>query len=200
MISYNPIEIKGNWTKGYALDIHTTSSEYLGDDEFGHPRFKTKYSELGESVLRLKYREDKSVLKDILDAITDFLKNKWKIMDTLDYIVPAPPSKLNREYQPVIEIVEKLSDIIDVPMCIDSLVKIKATQELKEIVDYEERKRILKDAFDIQNDCIKDKNILLFDDLYRSGATLKIITEVLYNKGKVNSVYILTLTKTRSKR
>jgi predicted amidophosphoribosyltransferase len=200
MISIKPIELKGNWTKGYSLDIHTISSTYLGDDEFGHPCFDTKRSELGELVIRLKYRDDKSVLNDILDSITDFLKNKWKIINTLDYIVPVPPSNLTRKYQPVIEIAEKLSNTIKLPVCIDSLVKVKKTPELKDIVDFEKRKEILEDAFNIQNDCIKGKNILLFDDLYRSGATLQIITGVLYNKGKVKNVYVLTLTKTRSKR
>jgi len=115
-------------------------------------------------------------------------------------IMPVPPSNLNRKFQPVIEIAENTSSILDIPMCIDSLVKNKVTHELKEIVDFEERKEILKDAFNIQNDCIESKNILLFDDLYRSGATLRVITEILYNKGKVNNVYVLTLTKTRSKR
>ena len=129
-----------------------------------------------------------------------FLKDKWKVVAELNYIIPVPPSNLNRAYQPVIEIVDRLSDALNIPICTDVLVKVKETPELKEIVEYSKREEILKDAFNIQNDCLKGKNILLFDDLYRSGATLRVIAEILYNKGKVNNVYILTLTKTRTKR
>ncbi len=46
----------------------------------------------------------------------------------------------------------------------------------------------------------KGRNILLFDDLYRSGETLKAVAQILKNKAGVKNVYILTITKTRSKR
>jgi competence protein ComFC len=200
MVNVKPIEIKGNWSKGYVLDIHTTSSIYLGDDEYGHPHFDTKRSELGELIIRLKYREDKSVIGDILETICLFLKNTWKITDSLDFIIPVPPSKVDRKFQPVVEIAEKLSAKIHVPMCVDSLKKTKVTQELKDIVDFDRRKEILKDAFDVNGNSLQGKNILLIDDLFRSGATLQTITEVLYNKGKVKNVFVLTLTKTRSKK
>jgi len=40
----------------------------------------------------------------------------------------------------------------------------------------------------------------LFDDLYRSGATLNAITQALKDKGKAKEVYALTLTMTRRRR
>ena len=200
MTNINPIELKGNWAKGYALDVHTVSSEYLGDDDYGHPHFDTKRSELGELVIQLKYRDNKSGVGDIIKAASGFLKDKWKIVSELDYIIPVPPSNLNRAFQPVNEIVDRLSDALNIPVCNDTLVKVKKTPELKEIVEYTKRGEILEDAFSIQDDRLKGKAILLFDDLYRSGATLRVITEMLYNKGKVNKVYVLTLTKTRTKR
>lgn len=30
-----PIKLNGIWNEGYALDYHTISSEYLGEDPFG---------------------------------------------------------------------------------------------------------------------------------------------------------------------
>ena len=29
----NPIKIYGEWKEGYAMDLHTISSEYLGENE-----------------------------------------------------------------------------------------------------------------------------------------------------------------------
>jgi hypothetical protein len=66
MVEINPKPITGNWTEGFALDFHTLSSEYIGDDEYGHPQFDTKRSDVGELLYRLKYGKDKSVLGDII--------------------------------------------------------------------------------------------------------------------------------------
>jgi len=38
----------------------------------------------------------------------------------------------------------------------------------------------------------------LFDDLYRSGATMDAITTALYEQGKAADVFALTITRTRS--
>jgi predicted amidophosphoribosyltransferase len=79
------------------------------------------------------------------------------------------------------------------------LIKVKETPELKNVYDYQKRLELLKDAFAAKNLLLKGKNVLLFDDLYRSGATLNAITRVLSEKGMVSKVYVLALTKTRSK-
>lgn len=39
--------------------------------------------------------------------------------------------------------------------------------------------------------------MLLFDDLYRSGATLNAVTRVLYEQARCSDVYALALTRTR---
>jgi hypothetical protein len=80
MVQINPKRIIGRWTEGFALDFHTLSSEYIGDDEYGHPQFDTKRSEIGELLYRLKYREDKSVLGDIISTASRFIKSKnWPV-------------------------------------------------------------------------------------------------------------------------
>lgn len=63
MINISPIKLPGNWFEGFALDLHTISSEFLGYDEYGHEVFDTKRSEMGELLYRLKYGSDKSVLQ-----------------------------------------------------------------------------------------------------------------------------------------
>ena len=199
MVAIKPIELKGNWIKGYALDIHTISSEYLGDNELGHSIYKTDRSPLGELLFQLKYRSDKSVLDEISNTAVDFLNNTWQITNCIDLIIPVPPSDLDRDFQPVIEIASSLSSKLKIKIDTYSLIKLKETPELKNVEIFEERLALLDDVLDIKDLSIERKNILLFDDLYRSGATLQVITKALYEKGKVNSVYVLTLTKTRSR-
>jgi len=44
MISFHPVRIPGRWREGYALDLHTVQSTFLGDDAYGHARFDTERS------------------------------------------------------------------------------------------------------------------------------------------------------------
>jgi predicted amidophosphoribosyltransferase len=45
---------------------------------------------------------------------------------------------------------------------------------------------------------VQGRRILLFDDLYRSGATMNAITAALYDEGAAADVFALTITRTRS--
>lgn len=182
------------------MDLHTLSSEFLGYDAYGHPDFATKRSELGELLYKLKNKSDKSVIIDIVDIVVNFLKYEWKISSSLEGIIPIPPSKTVRVLQPVIELAKGISTAIGVELYSDYLKKEKDTPELKNVYDFHERMELLKDNYDIKNDVLVDRNVLLFDDLYRSGATLNATTNILYNKGKVRRVFALALTKTRSLR
>lgn len=53
----------------------------------------------------------------------------------------------------------------------------------------------LEDAFEIDPRTTKGKRLLLFDDLYGSGATVRTIAEALLKQGGAQSVHLLALTK-----
>lgn len=195
MVQINPKRITGSWTEGFALDFHTLSSEYIGDDEYGHPQFDTRRSDVGELLYKLKYRKDKSVLGDIIATASQFIKSKnWPV----DLIVCVPPSRKGRQFQPVVPVAIGIGKVLGVDVCVDTVVKVKDTPELKNIFDFEERMRILKDAFEIRNPVIAGCNVLLFDDLYRSGTTLNVVSGLLLQEGRVRNLYALTITMTRS--
>lgn len=153
---------------------------------------------MGDLLYRLKYKSDKLALDDIIDTLVNFLKNHWKIVHAIDAIIPVPPSR-NRTFQPVLRIAKGISSRLRIPLHDDILVKTKETPELKDVFEFEARMKLLKNAFSVAGNVLKEKSILLIDDLYRSGATLNAVTEILYKQGKVHKVYVLTLTKTRSK-
>lgn len=189
------IEIFRNWERGFALDLHTLSSEYLGVDEFGHDRFNTKRTKIGNLIYRLKYQSDKSVMPEIISTIKASIKG----IDKMDFIVPVPPSNISRKFQPVYEIGENLSEDTGVPFIKDALSK-KSTTELKNVTDFSERERILKESISLKSGIdFSNKKVLVLDDLYRSGATLRAVTSVILESGNAKNVFVLTLTKTRSK-
>ena len=192
MADFHPIKLEGDWNIGYALDLHVISSEFIGYNEFGHPQFDTKRTILGELLHKLKYKSDKSVLNDILRILNNFKKFR-----SIDVIIPVPPSNTSRRFQPVIEIANRLGDSLGIQVLPNAVRKVKDTPELKNMSTFEEKCGLLQDAFEIRDSSISGKTILLFDDLYQTGATLTAITRILYKKGKVSKVIVLTLTKTK---
>ncbi len=187
------IEIVGNWKKGFAFDVHTLASTYLGVDEFGHDKYENTRSEMGELVYKLKYVGDETTISKIVDLL-----DKIKGIESMDFIVPIPATKKRRPIQPVLEIANKLGRRKGVTVLDKLLIKHTGEQELKNITDIEERQAILKKSLTLSKEHdISGINILLVDDLYRSGATLSAATDILYEVGKVKDVYVLTMTKTR---
>ena len=57
-----------------------------------------------------------------------------------------------------------------------------------------QRTEILKDAFSVSQHRTNGKRLLLIDDLYRSGATVSAIAQLLTGAGAARAVYLLTLT------
>ncbi len=195
MVNINPTRISGRWSSGFALDVHTTSSEVHGHNEYGHPRFETNRSEIGELLYKLKYHSDRSVVPAIVEAVGSFVES---YLPAMDLIVPVPPSTPRRE-QPLILIARALAAKVSVPLSEDCVWKIRETPQLKNAYEYDQRWRLLDGAFEVDSACVGEKTLLLLDDLYRSGATLNAITSALYDKGGAKDVLALTITRTRSR-
>jgi competence protein ComFC len=188
-------KIKNNWKSGIAYDIHTISSTYLGKDEFGHDKYDTKRSEMGELVYQLKYKHDDTVVQKIVDLLLQI-----KGLEKMDCLIAIPPSNLKRKHQPVFLVATELGKRLNIPVYTDYLIK-NTTVELKSVTDPTKRVELLKKSMSIYKKYnISNQNVLLIDDLYRSGSTLQVATDLLYNNCNVKDVYVLTMTKTRSNR
>jgi len=195
-VKINPRKLRGAWTDGFALDVHTTGSTFLGYNAYGHPEFDTARSPLGDLVYRLKNRGDRSTIEPIVETVVAFLKT-WQLR--VDSIVPVPPSNTAKKSQPVIELATTISERTGIPLCTSCMSKVKSTAQLKDIFDRAKRDEILADAFSVNRDQTKGKRLLVFDDWYRSGATAGAITKLLAGEGAASAVYLLTLTQTRKK-
>jgi competence protein ComFC len=186
------ISLEGNWRAGKAYDLHTMDSTYLGADELGHDRFDNTRSEMGELLYRLKYRGDKSATErmvELLDGIEG--------IENFDCIIPVPATKKDREYQPVDAIAEALGKRRGIK---GELVN-EGDDELKGITDPVARNELLENALNLAGSVdLSGKRVLLVDDLYRSGSTLRVATMILYEHGGADDVCVLTMTKTRSNR
>lgn len=192
-IKINPIRIEGRWQSGVALDLHTTSSTPSGYNEYGHMQFETVRPEIAELLYRLKNRADRSAAEPIIEATVAFLAEH---RSKFDAIVPVPPSH-QRAFQPVIVLADGIGKALSVPVlnCVNTT---RSTTQLKNITDPEERKKHVEGLYAVDTSQTQGRNLLLFDDLFRSGTTMNAITEVLLSDGKAASVRALAITKTRS--
>jgi competence protein ComFC len=195
MLTIHPMRIPGRWREGYVLDYHTVSSTYLGDDQYGHPVLVTKRSEIGDLLFRWKYRANRSALEDLVATIGEFLKS-WK--PDVDLIIPVPPTRL-RSHKPLLTLAKELGERVSIAVRPEAVVRAKEIPELKNVYDFEERLRLLAGAHKVKRSLVERQKVLLFDDLYRSGATMNAITEALYQPDCAAEVCALAVTRTRSR-
>ena len=195
MAKYNPRKIYGSWSDGYVLDLHSTGSTYIGDNEFGHPQFETHRTEIGELLFRLKYRSDETALMELVEAASSFIR-KWAVKPSM--IVPVPPTRAYRKLQPVARLAEELGARLKILVAQDAIRKQKQFAELKNVYDAEERRKLLEGAFVVNSSRVKGHRVLLVDDLYRSGATMNAIADVLLSSG-ATAVFAFAFTQTRSR-
>lgn len=191
----NPTKVQGAWTAGWTLDRHTTSSTFLGYNEYGHAEYDTIRSPLGELLFQLKYRSQNKV-DQIAEVMAKFFDNKPIALSRVDLIVVVPPSTV-RKIQPVVQVGTAIAKELGKTFSPTAVRKTKNTPGLKNIHDAEERRELLDGAFEVDVGQVKGRGVLLIDDLYRSGATANAVTVALFSAGAAR-VYFLAATRTRS--
>jgi predicted amidophosphoribosyltransferase len=189
IVEVHPERIDGPWTDGFVLDRHVVSSRpigYLGE----HMQFETMRSPLGELVYQLKYRNGKP--NDIVETAVAFIAERWN--GAIDCVVPPPPS-LHRSKQPAVLVAEGIATGLGVPSLASAAIKATATQQMKN-VPLHERAPLLSVAIQAGSDSVKGQRVLLVDDLWETGSTLRRVAEVL---GQMGATEIRALAMTRTK-
>lgn len=191
IINIHPIKLDGIWDYGYALDVHTIKSTFLGNDPYNNPIFNTERSELGELLYGYKYSGKHDYLSVIVETVADFMNSNANYKN-IDLIMPVPPTK-KRRHQPTKEIAEAVANELGI-FYVDNVLVKKSSVQAKDLnaLDREKRLEIIK-----VRDAVKKHSILLLDDLYDTGATLTACTRALRSDPLVDKIYVLAITKTK---
>jgi predicted amidophosphoribosyltransferase len=164
----------------------------VGSDPFGHPQFETQRTPMGELLFQLKYRHNTA----LVTSIVDLLNQRIKALPTVDVLVPCPPSK-QRAVQPVLLITQELGRRFNKPVSV-VLQKELGQVPAKDLEDPVERYNTLVNSVRLQDaNLLRGKTVLLIDDLYDTGTTLAVATQLLKQEAQAAKVFVLTLTKTK---
>jgi predicted amidophosphoribosyltransferase len=188
-------KLNGNWDLGYALSKHTLSSVFVGNDEYGHPKFDTTRSDAGEALFQLKYRSDWSKVELLAEEIN---KSLLPLFNEVGLIVPMCAS-VSRGRQPVSEVARHLAKIAEIPLFENLLLKSAAPEgqlQLKNMGSKDEKAGALAGRFYINSEIGNDGawNALIVDDLFDTGASMEAACAALKTYSKINRVYVAAIT------
>lgn len=138
----------------------------------------------------------KSLAVVLLEYFTLINKNnslQWE--NAILVPVPLEIKKLkSRGYNQTEELAKEFSKLINVPVVVNDLLKIKKTLPQMEL-SAKERIENVKDAFAIKNPAeFAGKKVFLVDDVYTTGSTLEECARVLKNAG-AKQVFGITLAR-----
>lgn len=131
-----------------------------------------------KAVRLLKYKGAKKIAKPLAELIYERINSNYGSLTSItSIIIPVPLSgrRLRQRGFNQAELIAKhLSEKMSVTMLNNVLYRTRHTISQVEIKNREKRLNNLKNAFSVKNaDLIKNKTILLIDDVSTTGATLK---------------------------
>lgn len=134
------------------------------------------------------------------NIFAQLLINNKKVIDFLygcDIIIPVPlhlMRRLERGYNQTYLIAKILSKNLQIKALKGILLKVKNIKPQSE-KGYVDRREDIKGVFEVKNkNEIKDKNVLIFDDVYTTGSTTKECKRVLLQAG-AKRVKVLTIAR-----
>lgn len=133
--------------------------------------------------------------------LADLLKSNG-ISEKIDIIIPVPvhfSTKAKRTYNQSELIAKIVSSALELPICTDIVIKNRITADQKKLNSIK-RNVNLKNAFTVVlPELIKEKEVLLVDDICTTGSTLAELTSLMLENGS-KSVHCAACCKTPLKK
>ncbi len=135
-------------------------------------------SNIGAALHRSKYEGGGDFPDFLLKRTLSVFGSKYRDIkfDLVLYVPPTHSGDLVKNFA------TKFANVIKIPIS-HGLIKTRETEEQKIFQNAYSKQDNVKDAFTIESELVRGKTILLIDDIYDSGATLKEIGRTLTEKG-----------------
>jgi ComF family protein len=148
---------------------------------------------LREAIHHLKYYGIKRLARPLSDLMITME------FPRADAMIPVPLYKKRlrkREFNHAALLGRYLAGYSGIPLVMNTLVKVRDTAPQVGL-NAKDRKKNIKNAFDITNrGPVLEKDIVLVDDVYTTGATIRECSELLKKEG-ANNIYVMLLAHSR---
>ncbi|MDR1831273.1 MAG: ComF family protein [Fusobacteriaceae bacterium] len=186
---HNPIKLTGDWNEGYALDYNAKKITYTGTNIFGYPKLIYDYTEIGKLLYEMKEFDDDDKCVRLAEIMADFIKNHWGIRDRIDGIIVAPTST-DMPNSPLYKLAKRIGSLVDRPVSLHFFAKL-SVREIKAL-DTEEKMDIFKNNMKKMKKLQTRGNILILDDFYNTGTTMRSIAGLMREDINLDALYVLT--------
>ena len=147
-------------------------------------------------ILQYKFQEKPYLYKSFIDFFNKYQKN-YLNLDFYDIIIPVPISRKRfkkRGYNQSLLLAKEMEKNSTIKLEKDVLVKTQ-NNIAQSTLNKKEREQNVKNVYKIINrEKIKNKNILLIDDIFTTGATANECSKLL-KLGQAKKVDLLTIAK-----
>jgi len=149
-----------------------------------------------EKIIEYKFYEKSYIYETFVKIIVKNEK-KYNFLKNYDIIIPVPiykGRKSKRGYNQSELIAKKLADYVDL-VYINNVLYKKIDNKMQSSLNQKQRITNVKNVYEIKNnERIKNKNIILFDDILTTGSTTNECAKLLKKYG-ANKILVLTLAK-----
>lgn len=183
-----PVELPGPWPCGLALGMHSE----MRDEGVA-------LTAVGELLDRFKYGGERRLVHWIARAMAEMVRGEPG-MGGVQLVVHVPGSRRKAGMEPPCDLARALAKELRVP-CLPRLIAgTKRMLSQKDITSWEEKRRNVQGGFRVRRaELVKQRKVLLVDDVYDSGATLEEAFRALTEAG-AGEIVVATVTKTHYRR
>ena len=179
--------ICGKLHEGYICKTcYEQIQEYLYKNNSENIFYLLQYKDIvRDKMIDFKFN-DKSYLYNMFCEILVKNKNACEFLKSYDIIIPVPihkKRKKSRGYNQSELIARKISNDFSMPIYTDVLIKQK-NNKMQSSLNKSDRIKNIQNVYKVKNeDKIKEKNVLILDDIYTTGLTTKECKRTLENAG-----------------
>jgi len=161
--------------------------------------FAGKYEGLLMKAVHLfKYHRKLSLVEPLSELMIRQLEKEMEEIN-FSWVIPVPlhpEKKIQRGFNQAEELARSISSRFRIRLGLHLIKKIKFTPSQSSLSRFE-RKEAIKGAFalEVPKKIFKNERILLVDDVFTTGSTIREIAKLLKGKGVVKEIVVLTLAR-----